>query len=143
MTNEKFNKEAELKKITDLRDQYEKTFKASKEKYLKVKADMSGDDGDGPDMEDLLDQMYEMCDSLWNYSYDLSNRIYRVYQYVDAQMSDHCKGHLPSIAGAGKMNNVLKKLGMDEDYQVVAPAIYARASIGGKTIDIHSKDKNK
>lgn len=60
--------------------------------------------------------------------------LYRALSYVHERMNQmedmHHKhkddGHIPPIKGAGNMKKVLAKLGMDEDYEVKCPVIYAR-----------------
>lgn len=58
-------------------------------------------------LESIQCQLNCLYDSFYNY----------IYQ--------HAQGHLPPINGAGKMADVLKKLGLDDDYEVQPQTIWA------------------
>jgi hypothetical protein len=82
----------------------------------------------------LFDYFYEMNRRTREYLYELENAL--------AQHANPANGHLPKIKGAGKMANVLSKLGMDDDYNVEKPVIHTRASRSGRQIfDVELRTK--
>ena len=82
--------------------------------YIVVKDCMSG-------LYDNINYINERIGRTWDSIYQLQNDLY-----------DHANvGHLPKIQGAGKMNEVLKKVGLSDDAEAKKKIIYA--SQNGKT----------
>lgn len=70
--------------------------------------------------EGMGDEKYEMCMDALGFVY---RYVAAVEEELYAYRQKHQVGHLPQIKGAGKMTDVLKKLGMDGDYEVHKPMI--------------------
>lgn len=97
---------------------------AAVDEKLKASIDQTSD----PRINDLynyISYVSRQCDSMWNMMAD--------YQY------SHQKGHMPAIKSAGKLQNVLNKLDLADDYQVDKPCIYA--SKHGFEVDLTNKFK--
>ena len=131
MTKEKFEEKkkaiAALKtQITELKKNYvSKNYPNLPKK--EVKADV-GEMDDSTETEDSMDccppkddYLYYMVDVLYRYIESVSSDLWR-YQW------QHQEGHLPPIIGAEKLTNALKALGLEKDYEVKKPVIYASAS---------------
>jgi len=63
---------------------------------------------------------------------ELYQMISSIYRYIDAvdrslwdYIGNHNEGHLPKILGTEKMTNALKALGLDGDYNVAKPTVWA------------------
>ncbi len=100
--------------ITTLTDKY-KQIKAAKE----VKADGMEMEKEGEcRCDELEDIMFQLIGYVHNRISYLEDGFY-TYAY------EHQKGHLPAIMGAGKMEECLKTMGLEKDYQVMKPMIAA------------------
>jgi len=90
----------------------------------------AGNDKDSP-INKAMDQMYAMVNSLYTYVdyLDRDNRK-RIHSISDMITKHMYQGHLPEIKGAGKMEHCLKVLGLDSDYNVSKPTIYASTQNG-------------
>lgn len=86
--------------------------------------------------EDSVDQddLDELCDTLCQHIDNVANMLFQAINYTHQRINntedgfykytdDHSQGHLPSIKGAEKMQNALKVLNIDGDYDVVKPKI--------------------
>ena len=115
----------DLKKLKELK----KTIRIASIAYLKSKnlikaddmMDMENEDEMCPGCESLKaeqDHFYYLLQNIGSY---LNNLESMFYTYV----SNHQNGHLPPIVGAEKMAGALKSLGVDKDYEVRKPVIYA------------------
>ncbi len=80
------------------------------------------------------DKMYQTVNSIYNYIDYVAKNLYSSLDYCHERMSKHEIGHLPKINGAGKMESVLKKLDLADDYQVIKPALYSFASVKGAMV---------
>lgn len=114
---------AELKsQIAELKKNYvSKNYPNAPKK--EVKADMGE-----TEVEDSMDScppkddyLYYMVDMLYRYIESVGSDLWR-YQW------QHQEGHLPPIVGAEKLTNALKALGLEKDYEVKKPVIYASTS---------------
>jgi hypothetical protein len=111
-----------------------------KSKNIEIKAD------DSMDMEDEED-MCPGCEDLkmeQDYMYSMMNNMYSYLNYLESSLysyaSEHQNGHLPPILGAEKMNAALKSLGIDKDYEIRKPVIYASEMVeNGDTLNISIK----
>ena len=86
------------------------------ETYLKTKGYANADDPSAKE-----DMMYQIMNNLRNFIYSVEAEMYN-YQ------REHQVGHLPVIQGAGKMQHCLEVLGLDDDYDIQRPAIFAKSS---------------
>lgn len=133
-----------LNKIQASKEQINK-LKASFEKKYKIKSDDMGEMSDmGGDSEDSSKECCccEHCNQKDEYLYYLVSNLAWQIDYLSSNFysyaSTHSQGHLPPINGADKMEQALKKLGIDGDYNVVKPTIYASNKVErhGKLFDI-------
>ena len=79
--------------------------------------------------DDMKNRMNDLCSYVSDLSMSmqyLSNDMTRLYENANR----HMDGHLPPLKGAGNMKKALKALGMEDDYSVQSPTIYA--SVDGK-----------
>lgn len=119
------DKLTELKEIKAKLEQSEKEFK-------QIRADICcvTENKDQEVYYKCLDACYLMVSNLREYVYRIEGDFYRT-------MEEHRNGHLPKIQGAEKMENALEILGLNQDYEVMKPTIYVRASRNGnKNFDI-------
>ncbi len=96
-------------------------------KFKKVKAD-----NNSPTPDDCMDTM-------WSLFSNIHARIDRVVGAMYDYQDNHQKGHLPPITGPDKMTKAIKTLGMEGDYSVMKPTIYASKIIAGrlgKTLEV-------
>jgi hypothetical protein len=65
-------------------------------------------------------------------------------QYMYGELERHYEGHLPPIKGAGRMEEALKALGIDKDYEVKKATLFANR-LGEVEVDLSllSKDNNE
>lgn len=109
------------KELQELRASVENLTKKYKEMRAMPEMDMPDDDKMGKmkrDMEDMMISMMNYTHSRISY---LENAFYD-YETV------HQKGHLPPILGAGKMEECLKTMGLDKDYEVYKPMVAAASA---------------
>lgn len=71
-----------------------------------------------------MDDMYRFMDSV-------HSRINWMEDYVFNWMGQHSKGHAPALKTATALEKYLKMCGMENDYEVIKPAIFAQASHQG------------
>jgi len=72
-----------------------------------------------PDIDCIVKQIYT------DISYSLQS-LQRQIDWISQDFYKHSnEGHLPPIEGAEKMQNAMTKLGIDGDYEVRKPVIYA------------------
>ncbi len=86
------------------------------------------------DMDDASNNEY-----LWNCMANIHARIDRVVGAMYDYQDNHQKGHLPPITGPDKMTKAIKTLGMEGDYSVMKPTIYASKIVAGrlgKTLEV-------
>jgi len=81
------------------------------------------------DLNEHTDSMYQMIRGVYQYIYALENSFY-------SWAGQHTSTHLPPIIGAEKMDNALKKLGLDGDYQVQKKTIYASKNARNVTFEL-------
>jgi hypothetical protein len=78
--------------------------------------------------------MYGMLDrimgSVYNMVDNLHARINEVDDYHWKTMGEHKEGHLPPYKTASQLQAFLKTCGMDKDYDVIKPAIFASTNKG-------------
>ena len=88
-------------------------------KYPKV-AKANGDMGESEDECEPPkdDYLYWVTDYTLRYLGQLEGAFYK-YTW------EHQEGHIPKIVGAEKLQGALKALGLDKDYEVRKPVIYA------------------
>lgn len=94
---------------------------------------------------EIMDKMYRAMTSLYNYIDYVGRGAHERIGRCEDNLYKHMDGgHLPPIKGAGKMEKVLKALDLDDDYQVIKPAIYSFASTvkGGLSIEAEYKKNN-
>lgn len=88
-------------------------------KYKEIRAEM-------PENHD--NKMRDMEDLMWQ----LISRVHERISYVEDGFYNytyqHSVGHIPAIAGAGQMEDCLKTLGLNKDYQVYKPMIAAAST---------------
>lgn len=82
---------------------------------------------DAPTCQDVQDIIYYYIQGIQQQISYLRDDFYNYTSY-------HSQGHLPPIKGAGKMENALKVLGIDQDYQIIKPAIFASQTRNGLEI---------
>jgi len=116
MKKYQFKSEASLQ--TFIKDLEPEKYKVLEDKTIEIVAYSECKEEEGISEEmlwKLEDMQYELryfwaeLDSLWT------------------SFGQHRKGHLPPIEGAGNLEAALKVLGMDKDYQVVKPTLYANS----------------
>ena len=90
-------------------------------KYKEVRAISPETTPNHDQMKDLEDLIFRMT----QYTHERINKLEdRIYEY----MYIHSKGHIPPVSGTDKMENVLKILLLDKDYQVFKPMIAAASA---------------
>lgn len=66
---------------------------------------------------------------LWNSMFSLAKNLYESIAEVEKALYDHVNsGHIPPIKGAGRMKEAIRRLGLEDDYEVVKPYIHSSAS---------------
>ncbi len=89
-----------------------------------------------------MEYMYSSIRSMGNYIYALENKLWESKAEMMDMHRKHADGsHIPPIKDASMMEKVLAKLGLQDSYSVVKPAIYCSASINNKTIEIQARKK--
>lgn len=73
----------------------------------------------------FFDYMKYFEEDMRRYMKYLANDI----NYLFEMFHTHSKGHLPPITSAGKMQEALKTLGIENDFEVKKPVIYSTASV--------------
>lgn len=118
-----------LQKSKLARANIEKLQESFKAKF-KVKADEMSDMGGEGESKCCCEHcgekdtyLYYMVEAMSSYLSYIESSFYRYTQ-------QHSQGHLPPINGAGQMENALKKLGMDSDYNVAKPTVFASTRKG-------------
>jgi len=93
-------------------------------KYREIKG--YGDVSSNPCPAEVEDMMYRMLSDVWRY-------IENVNQSNSTAWDNHMAGntHLPKLT-ASQQEKLLKAAGAGDDFQVVKPQIYARASRNGR-----------
>ena len=107
-----------------------------KEKYTKTKADMCDvavEHDKMCELASMCDSLFFYCDSLARYCQSLQNQIWD----TNDSLWTHANGgtHLPPILGPEKMENAVKKLGLDGDYEIKKKMVFA-SEIKGNTLEI-------
>jgi len=105
-----------MEKLKELRQ----NLAALDEKAKQAKADMTEKEDENAY---LFDYLFQSISYMREYMYQLEDQLW--------QHSSPSNGHLPKIKGAGKMESALKTLGLNDDYDVQKPTIYASASRSG------------
>jgi hypothetical protein len=102
-----------------------KQLKAKVDEDLKKLSEIKADDFN--DKMDCLrcevEYLYSAIRNMYAYTSQVEQAFYN-YIY------EHKEGHLPKIQGADKMKNALEALGLDADYEVVKPVIFANTKKG-------------
>lgn len=80
-------------------------------------------------VQDIYTDMYYLINSLRQYMYQQDDASY-------AKWNDHSKGHLPNAKTPSQMEKALKVLGMDQDYSVARPTIYATRTNAGLKFEV-------
>lgn len=93
--------------------------KASAEKLKKTVEKATASE---PVNEEIYCALNEMCSYMMDRMYRLEDRLYSLFW-------EHEEGHLPPIKGAGSMEQALKALGLDADYEVRKPVVFAKNNI--------------
>lgn len=75
--------------------------------------------------EDKMSEMASYVQDLNLAMNSLVSDMNYLFGFMDHYTSSHAKGHLPPVQGAGNMKKALKALGMEQDYSVQSPVIYA------------------
>ena len=112
-------------------------FKELKAEFDKSQENFKKSLGESEEYNNIIDHFNYQMDYLWRLISSLSDDFYRYQQ-------EHSEGHLPKILGAEKMENALESLGIDRDYEVKKPIVFARQGrtlIG--TIDFSNATKTK
>ena len=69
-------------------------------------------------MDKMMSYAMDYVRSIQNYAYEVENSMYKMH-------SEHQVGHIPKIQGAGAMEKALKALGIDKDWEIIKPVIFA------------------
>lgn len=114
----------------------------TKTKIEKIKADSCN-----MTIADCLNLIYELSYALDSMSYKYQDLRDYTIQHIQNDVSNlydmhykHLEGHLPKISGAEKMQDALKALGLEKDYEVLKPVLYSFAS-SNKFIEVEYKKK--
>lgn len=116
----------ELKKSREATLKLQEAFASQKKKYEESK----GYDGENCE-KSAQDELYSlMC----YFDRSLSNVYSSIYRVEEALWEHSTKNHVPQILGPGKMENVIKVLGLDSDYKVEKKVIYASEGKRGEMV---------
>jgi len=102
-------------------------------KSTKANGELS-DEEDDEEEDEEKEAMKEMMQSVVQYIYGIEDMIYKMH-------TEHRKGHIPPITSPGKMQKVLKALGVDDDYEVAKPLITIANTKQGMLIEASLPDK--
>lgn len=107
------------------------TFATLKTEFDIIKAEISAT----PDSEMCSKkEMYGMMDRIMNSVYSMVDNLHQRINAVDnaywEQLRDHYQGHAPAFKTASQLQAFLKTCGMDKDYNVIKPAIFASTKHG-------------
>lgn len=118
----------ELKKIEKLTEDNKKEIEkynleiVAKQKEVESRiTSITANEGNIEQIKNDLQYIYKSINDLYNMNYRLSSRLSEeLYTYA----YNHQKGHLPPINSASKMEEALKILNLEDEYNYVKPTYY-------------------
>lgn len=119
---EKF-KEAKSKHLLSRKNPEELT-----KKFRQMEATM--DEKMSSESEETREMMKRWAGEIYSEMDYLHRRMFEMEDFVFQWFGEHLNGHVPNAQTASQMNNFLRILGVDDDYEVQKKVIYARNKQG-------------
>lgn len=113
-------------KLTELNE----AFGTIKKEFDILKADLSNPGDEACSKKEVWAMMDRCMSSIYSMVDSLNAKINEVDNYHWQMKSEHQKGHAPAFKTASQLKAFLKTCGMEEDFEVVKPAIYASTNRG-------------
>ena len=89
------------------------------------------------DLKCAIECLNQTVSNVYSYLWKLEDKVYDIKYDAYEKLAEHKICHIPPINSPEKMQNALKSLGIDKDYEVYKPTvIVASDKKGNKTITL-------
>lgn len=105
-------------------------FGTIKKEFEVIKADLAAPSEEMCSRKEVWAMLDRCMGSVYSMVDNLHAKMNEMDNYNWKQHGDHQKGHAPAFKTATHLQNFLKATGMDKDFDVVKPVIYANTSRG-------------
>ena len=101
-----------------------KELKASSEKY-----------NEGGDKAEIMEALYEAMSSLYREVDRKMSYLWGEIDFLYGRLREHEKGHIPSNLTPGQLDQAIKTLGLENDYEVKKKVVYAQDGRGNLVVE--------